>query len=203
MADSGDGGSPKSKSMADRLDWITPTAVPPRTLPPATFTPAGHSTSFPYKPRLVPMLVAILFFGFCGWFMNQTANTNDRGLILEHLIHFSPEGATLFYRAIAWVSFMFVALAVFVGLPQTFLDRRLVLEPDSILVPRGLWSTQRVRIPLDSIREVQMATYRRKYHFITIYHDGGKCKINASHLPGVDDYQTVLAWINRDRKTQE
>lgn len=182
--------------MADRLDWITPTAVPERSRKPPAFIPPERSMSFPYKPRPGRLVLAVLFFGFGGWLMNHAADTNDRGLILEHLIYLSPEGACVFYRIISWLCFGFVILAV-LSLPQMFLDRRLVLEKDAILIPRGWWSNRQVRIPLDSIYDVQLATYRNKYRFITIYYNDSKAKINATLLPNPEDYQIVMDWISR------
>lgn len=186
-------GSPR-KSMADRLDWITPTEVPAR--PPGSTQhfeapPRSQSIVFAYKPKPAPLIGAIIFFGLGGWFMNETAKTNQRGLILEHLIHLSPEQATIFYYGISLPSFAFVLLAIFT-IPQIFIRRELVLEPDATLIPASLFSRRQQRIALESIHDLQVKTYRNKYTFITIYHDAGKTKINGNMLPNAGDIDLIL-----------
>lgn len=189
-------GSPR-KSIADRLDWITPTEVPAR--PPGSaqqtqVSPRSQPLVFTYKAKPAPVIGAILFFGLGGWFMNETAKTNQRGLIIEHLIHLSPEQATLFYHGIALLSLGFVLLALFV-IPQLFIHRELVLEHDAAILPVGFFSKRQQRIPLDSIHDVRITTVRKKYTFVTIYHDAGKTKINGSMLPNAGDIDLVLRWL--------
>ncbi len=60
----------------------------------------------PYKQ----LVLAVLFFGACAAFMFHRANTNDRGLILNGILHFEPGGADIFYAVMGLLSFGFVVM---------------------------------------------------------------------------------------------
>ncbi len=52
---------------------------------------------YPYRPKPLNMLGSGLLFAAGGLFMAHQALTNDRGLIIEHLIRLSPLGTTIFF----------------------------------------------------------------------------------------------------------
>ncbi|MDI1482450.1 hypothetical protein [Polyangium sp. y55x31] len=54
----------------------------------------------PYR-QLVP---GLLLFGVCAAFFFHRSITNDRGLILNGIIHFGPDGADVFYAVMGLLS---------------------------------------------------------------------------------------------------
>jgi hypothetical protein len=84
------------------------------------------------------MAVAGLFFGACAIFMSWMASTNDRGLVLNGLLEFGPQGASVFFWMVAALSFLFVLAAAWIifsslvhGIPDV------VLGAETISFPRG------------------------------------------------------------------
>jgi hypothetical protein len=174
------------------LDWLrTDTAAASH---PAAARPSG-TMEIPYRPALGKTALAAVFFGFGAVIMGHAARTNDRGLILIRLIELSVSGAAIFYWVICYVCLAFVAVAVLFALPQAFIPRRILLEPDAITVPGWGFSTRHYRIPRDEIRGASVSSYH-KYRFLKITTLGGSKTINSSMLPHEGDFDVIVNWLD-------
>jgi len=65
----------------------------------------------PLKRPYAQLALGALLFGACAAFFFYRASTNDRGLILNGIIHFEPGGADVFYAVMGLLSAGFVVIA--------------------------------------------------------------------------------------------
>ncbi len=145
-----------------------------------------------YKAKPLTMIAALVFFGACATGMGLEALTNDRGLILNGIIHLGVAGATWFYWGVAAASAIFVvgaliALASSIGNPMSVL-----LTSQEIAAPRNGFSRKRIAIPLPDIVDVRVQTVQR-HRFLNIYHRNGKLSIIQSMLPDAAAFEKLHA----------
>ncbi len=108
-----------------------------------------------YVPRLIPMVLAVSFFGAASIFYVWRAQGNDRGLVINGLIELGTAGATRFYVALAAASAGFVAigswaLAVRLGGPKY-----LVLGERALSIPSRFGRGAKV-FEYSAIQDVQL-----------------------------------------------
>lgn len=137
---------------------------------------------YPYKPKPWIMLLSVLFFTICAVLIGNEASKNDRGLILNGIIKFDQEGATIFYWLLAGISATFVAI----GIPLFFLGlvskRVIKISNTEISAPKYGWSTKCTVVPLDSIKHISTQTINRQ-RFLHILHNQGKLTVVQGMLP--------------------
>jgi hypothetical protein len=59
---------------------------------------------YPLRAKRRTVLFVIVFFSVCGWILGDKALANDRGLLINGLIHLSPPQATIVYWCIVGFS---------------------------------------------------------------------------------------------------
>lgn len=149
-----------------------------------------------YRPKPWAMLLATLFFAGMGAFMAEEAMTNERGLLLQRIIHFSPRGATVFYWSIAVICALFV-LAGLAGLMAGLVSKRyLRLTPTEISAPRFGWSRSNTVVRLAEVTQIALQSVQ-KQRFLNIYHREGKLTISQSFLPNADAFENLHKAIQR------
>ena len=147
---------------------------------------------YPYKANAWMMLAGMAFFGGCAAMMAYTALTNDRGLILNGIITFTPDGATRFYGAIAIVSVLFVLIAV-AALISSFANPMSVsLTAEALSAPKNGFARKRTAIPLHEIVDIGVQTIQRQ-RFMNVYHRGGKLSLAQSMLPNAEAFEKLHA----------
>ncbi|MDO7843297.1 hypothetical protein [Sphingomonas immobilis] len=149
---------------------------------------------FDYRPKIGASLLAAGFFTLMAVGMVWIAQTNDRGLVLYHLIRFDRDGATVFY----WCLVGFFALAACYGaygVQLAFSDpREVVVGKAGITAPAGAMSSKTVTVRYTSITHVAMVQ-QGKYHFFHIHHQDGKLSIPKSMIADDDTFERMLAAI--------
>ena len=153
----------------------------------------------PYKPKILVMLLASLFFAACSAGMAYAAVTNDRGLIINGIITLSESGATVFFWVIAAVSAVFVlggTWGIIVGLTS---DRRLTITENGLRAPKSGYSRQYVTIKFPAIVKVSMQAVN-KQQFMTLHHSTGKLSIAQSMLPDKEAFEEVVRIITQKMK---
>jgi hypothetical protein len=151
---------------------------------------------FPYKPKAHVMLLVAGFFALCGAVLAHVAQTNDRGLLLWHVIHFETEGATVFYWVLAGISGIFVLLgmlgfarSVFATEPQV-----LKLTPEEIIVPPSLFRFENQQVRWRDVTRITLQEVNGQ-HLLHLHHgDRKKLTIARSILPDRSAWDTVLAY---------
>ena len=96
-----------------------------------------NEVRYPYKPKITVILLSMLFFVGCTLVLANVARTNDRGLILDKVIEFSPEGATIFYWVLTVASALFVLIAIMVIYTGLTTDKEIILTENDITAPRS------------------------------------------------------------------
>ncbi|WP_449069965.1 hypothetical protein [Prosthecobacter sp.] len=140
----------------------------------------SESVSFRSRPSPVAMVLCGLFFGLAAVFFVSRAQTNEQGLILNGLIHFSPGGASVFYAVLGGVSALFVVVAVWAtfnilvhGVPDV------VVGPESVTFPRGVKKS--VTLPWAEIDSLSRGNVNGQ-HFLTLHAAGKKHSISLNWL---------------------
>lgn len=155
---------------------------------------------YPYKAKAGVMLACMAFFAACAATMAHAALTNDRGLILNGIITFGTEGATVFYWCVAAVSVLFVivgAFGFFAGLRKPVSIR---LTATELSAPKNGFTRKPTRIPLHEIVDVGVQTIQ-KQRFLTVHHRSGKLNLAQSMLPNSEAFEklhaALVAGVNR------
>ena len=144
---------------------------------------------YEYKTRLSRALPPGLFFALWTVVFGVHASLNERALKLNGM-WLPPVAATAFYAAVAVVSFLCAAAAIY----RVYRIQRIVLTSDAIVVPASAWSSNEMEIPYKTIsgmREVQGAMPS-----LMIVHRRGLVHVHASKLPtkaAYDEIRQVLA----------
>ena len=147
----------------------------------------------PYRPRATPLILCGLFFCFCAVSLACRAATNDRGLILNGIITFSPYGASVFYWTLSASSGLFVVVAIlaFTGVRSSaFLE----LTADALLIPRGSLGRRPRRIcytEIVSISEFSVVGSKS----LGIHTTTGQCWIASTLLPSREDYEALKRFL--------
>ena len=142
------------------------------------------------------MLLATLFFAGMGAFMALEAMTNERGLILQRIIHLSAQGATVFYWSIAITCALFVLAGLAGFIAGLVSERYLRLTPTEISAPRFGWSRTDTVVRLAEVTQIALQSVQ-KQRFLNIYHREGKLTISQSFLPNAGAFEDLHKAIVR------
>ena len=144
---------------------------------------------YPYRPRLGPVLLGMLFFIAAAVMLAMRAATNREGLLINHVIPLSPGQATGFY----WVLFVFCLGILALGgtglYHRLIYRQRLAFTPEGLLVPKARWSGEELFIPYRSITALETVEAPGGQHHLYVVHAAGRQIINSGMLP---DKQTFL-----------
>ena len=153
-----------------------------------------ETLSHPYRPKAWVMAAASAFFGAGALFMGHEAIVNERGLIINGLIHLGPDGATVFYWCIAGVCAAFVAAGVLALIVSLFSSHRVTLTATEVSAPRFGFSRAPTVVKLTDVQHVNLQVVQ-KQRFLNIYHPSGKLTIIESHLPSRAVFEELCAAI--------
>lgn len=151
--------------------------------------------TFPYRPQLRPLLMACLFFGGGGIFMAHQAATNDRGLVIDALIHLGRDSATLFYWGVAAVSGIFVLLGLATLAAGLSTTRVITLTEEGITAPRSVFARGLSTIRFSEVRNLALRQVRQQ-RFLSIRHGAGTLSIPASSLPDGATFDQLCALVS-------
>jgi len=145
---------------------------------------------YEYRPRWSIIILGVLFFALCAAMMGSAAVDNDRGLIINGIIRFGLDGATVFYWVLAAFSAGFVVLFIFLAYHRLTFQQRLVFGPAAMTGPASRWSKQERQIAYRDITGLSMTTFRGQ-KFLYIAHPDGKYTIAATMLPSGKAFSEV------------
>ncbi|HAS6997775.1 TPA: hypothetical protein I7280_23385 [Vibrio parahaemolyticus] len=153
-----------------------------------------NEVRIPYKPNKIVFILAIAFFAACAGFMGNIALTNDRGLILNRIIEFSPLGATNLYWAVTIAALSFVLVGTLALIKSMFSNREIVITNESISSPKSGFSKQDVTVNFSDITGVNMQTIQ-KTKILNIEHLGGRLSIPNSMLPNKASFEELVSQL--------
>ena len=125
--------------------------------------------------------------------------TNDRGLILEHFILFSPDGATIFYWAMSVIGIGVLFLSVHLAIESRLYPRRISLSEHAASIPKSRWSSRVTSIPYATISDMGEIKLRGA-RLLYITHAGGRATVNSALFKTEEDYgpfcQSLMERVN-------
>ncbi|WP_437964649.1 hypothetical protein WMF04_33840 [Sorangium sp. So ce260] len=119
----------------------------------------GDTLEIPLRRPYRELLLSGVFFAICAAVLAHRAHTNDRGLILNGIIHFEHGGADVFYAVLAILSGAMSALGLLVAARFAALKQfRILLGPRSVTLPsmHPFRGAREVTVLLDRIDAVEM-----------------------------------------------
>ncbi|MDC3957298.1 hypothetical protein [Polyangium jinanense] len=155
----------------------------------------------PYR-QLVPGLI---LFGACAAFFFHRSSVNDRGLILNGLFHFDPDGADVFYAVLGVLSVGMSVMALLGILRFAKLDPfELVLGAKSLSFPVGRpMSMQVISVPIREIVSVGLQPPESPKSIIVQVRDGNVYWIPSNWLPKEWTVQDLNAALVERLRQQE
>ncbi len=150
----------------------------------------------PYRPNKLLFVGAILLFGFGSVFFCHLAATNDRGLILNGIIRFSSQGATVFYWVLFAISSSFVAVGLAALVSSLMVKREIVLTATSISSPKNGFTKAVVQVDFSDITGVQLQTVQGT-KLLYIHHTGGTLTIPNSMVSGKESFEKLVELMKR------
>jgi len=151
-----------------------------------------NEVRIPYKPNKIIFILTIVFFGVCSVVMVNAAATNNRGLILNRIIEFSPQGATMFYWVIAAAALAFVLFGLLALVKSMKSKREIVITNDSITSPKSGFSKRSITVRFSDIIGIHMQTIQ-KTKVLKIEYQGGKLSIPNSMLPNKASFEELVS----------
>jgi membrane protein YdbS with pleckstrin-like domain len=149
-----------------------------------------ETLTYPYKPKALSMLLAILFFAACfvvGVHV-ATTNTTEQTIVLGWRLE--PSEARVLFGAVAVISVLFVA-ADTAGLIASFSSSRyLTLTTQEISLPKSALFNSKTTVPLHEIQRVDLQTVRNK-RFLYVYHLNGRFTVTEGFLPNREAFERI------------
>ncbi len=154
---------------------------------------------FPYRPRLKPNLLALALFGAFAMLANHEAETNTRGVLIQHMIPLSPSQARTAFGVLTAVCALLAALAG-VNVYRSRRSRgRIALGPDYLILPGSLTSPAERRVQLGEIAQLRVREVSGQRFAELRLRSGEKRTIAAGMLPGNAEFEEILSFVIRDR----
>jgi fumarate reductase subunit C len=153
-----------------------------------------ETLSHPYRPNAWAMAAVSVFFGANALFIGHEAIVNERGLIINGLIHLGPDGATVYDWCITGLCAVFVVIGVLALIVSLFSSHRLTLTATEVSVPRFGFSRPPVVVKLTDVQHANLQVIH-KQRFFNIYHPSGTLTITESHLPSRAVFEELCAAI--------
>lgn len=154
--------------------------------------------SYPYRPKPLSVVFAIVLFGLAAFVMGDAAQTNDRGLVVNGLIRLGRGEATIFYGAMAALSVALVVLIVAVFLRGQFFPQRVTLTANELAAPHSRFAMAPTVLRLYDIQHMSIGVIRRK-RALQLVHPWGTLCLHESWLPSESDFDTLCHAIESRR----
>jgi hypothetical protein len=148
-----------------------------------------------YRPKPWAMILAGLFFAVCAYFLAQNANSNERSMIINHLIELTKNEATIFLWVLTFVSILFVVGAGYGVVTAFFNEKYISTDSNSICIPKSFKNAV-TRIPFTSIHQLTIQEVSSQV-FLHIEHENGKASIIKSHLPSNADFEEIIEFLSQ------
>lgn len=151
---------------------------------------------YEYKPSWLIILAGGGMFGFAAVFFAARANANDRGLIINHVIELSENGAANFYWILCFLSLCFVAVTIAMTFHRLRFRQRVALTANGIILPASRWSAGEKFIEYKNISRLSETNINGQ-NFLYVFHADGKDIINRSMLPSREVYREIIESLER------
>ena len=150
----------------------------------------GLEQEYEYKTKWTAIVLCAAFSGLCTVVHGSKALSNDRGLIINHIIELGTDGATTFYWFLTSGSAGFVVATAFLAYHRVAFRQRITFGPAGVTIPASRWSRDKKEIAYRNIQALSPATLGGQY-FLYVMHSGGKYVITASMLTSKAVFEEV------------
>ena len=151
-----------------------------------------ETLTYPYRPQTKRLVFALAFFGLGTPVIAYDAMTNDRGLILDGLIHLSRDNATIFYWALAAACGLMTLVGVATLIRSALVTRTITLTATSLSSPRTIFSSGVFTVSFSDVQSLTVQQIRRQ-RFLAVRHRGGTLSIPALYLPDARVFEQFCA----------
>lgn len=146
---------------------------------------------YDYRPKALPLALAVAFCAGAAVLMAKFALDNDRGMIIDGLIRLDRGAATVFLWGVAGIMAMGLPVAL-AGLARSFgTAQQVVLDRHAMSAPKSGFSRR-----IETVRYAEISGLRltqvRSQHFLELRHPRGKVAIASAMLPSEDDFDTLV-----------
>lgn len=148
----------------------------------------------PYNPPWVTIILVILFFGTCSFFMAREALNNNAGIIINGVISLGTNGATIFYWVMSALGAGFVILGLLLIGRRIASHQVLELGTESLILPYGFMQRKTSIIAyadIEKVSEVEVSGQK----FLYVHAKGLKYTVNASLFPNKETYAEVKSFL--------
>lgn len=125
-----------------------------------------------YKPKFFKLFLLILFLAFTCYILFKDVMHNNRGLIINHLIHLSPRGATVFYFLLAICCTVGLGIAVAMFYVGITTRREILLFDNRISLPKSVYSKKMNSIQYAHIFSLKIRTINKQRALLIAHRDG-------------------------------
>ncbi len=145
-------------------------------------TLALEAHEFSYQVRwhtiLFGLFSTLLLTGAFGYF----AASNDRGLVVGHVLHFSTNSATLLYGFFCVLGVTTTALICRIIHVRFTTQQRLVLTKLALHMPHARWSTKTISLDYTQMKSLRLRELNGKRFLDVRSNQGATCTISSAML---------------------
>ena len=147
-----------------------------------------------YRAKPLVMILCAVFFTACGYAVLNDAQTNDRGLIIDHLIELDMHQATIFYWALFACCVGFVGIALVALISALTQETYVEVTDKGILVP-AIFRNNTTYVQFADVTQVRLQKVQRQA-FLILTHPGGKASISRANMPSKTDFEELVAMVD-------
>lgn len=148
---------------------------------------------FPLKPMWGMMLFAVLLFGGGAVLFTYRAATDERGVVINGLIHLGPSGARIFYVVLAALSATFVAFGIVGNARLIGGKHAVILDDETATFPGTMFRPATKTFAYKDIRSVVTQNVAGTI-FVTVTHRGGKAAV-AKRTLADGAFETIVSTL--------
>ncbi len=154
------------------------------------------SQEFEYNISKVQLLLMVAISTALPFLMAWMAEDNQKGLRLFHIITFSQNDATSFYRGMAMlcgIAALFVIFTVFSSLRH---PKQVELHATHANLPKASMFGGQLNIPYNLITNISRRTISATQEMVVIKSTVGESRLIASQFKGLLGYQDFLSALS-------
>ena len=149
---------------------------------------------YPYKPKTIIFVLIIALSGTAAAVLAYIAATNDRGLILNGIIEFSENGATIFYWCLAGAAVLFIVFGSIILVKGITSKKEVIATQEDIAAPKSGVSNKIITISYSEIIDLDIQKVQGQ-RFLTIFYSEGKLSIPQSMLPNKKAFEELADFV--------
>lgn len=158
--------------------------------------------TYPYRFKRSSALAGLLILPVMCWWAIHLALTQNRGVVINHVIHLSPTVAS----GLAWL--FAICLTLLMG-PLALMvwsalagRQEVRLFDNRLEAPKGMFSKDKVVIAHEAIKRIHRQALG-EHRGLHIEHRHGRLSLNANMLPKPSDIDDIHRWLLERTQTRD